>query len=136
MDFDSLYICPQKMGHALTAGPAVDRWDWKCILGNVVWFSKLPDIPKLTDRKGFHSLDRKYGLTLCVITVQSRIQPFENGPVTSSSLGLSHMMKRRTQMISILDDMTTLIGLEKIRTGRSERKFPGLGRRARNTVHI
>ena len=25
VDFDSLYICPQKMGHALTAGLAVDR---------------------------------------------------------------------------------------------------------------
>ena len=24
VDFDSLYICPQKTGHALTAGPAVD----------------------------------------------------------------------------------------------------------------
>ena len=84
MDFDSLYICPQKTGHALTAGPAVDRWDWRCILGNVVRFSKLPDIPKLADRKGFRNLDRKYGLTLCVITVQSSIQPFESGPVTSS----------------------------------------------------
>ena len=82
VDFDSLYIC--KTGHALTAGPAIDRWDWRCILGNVVRFSKLPDIPKLTDRKGFRNLDRKYGLTLCVITVQSSIQPFESGPVTSS----------------------------------------------------
>ena len=65
--YDSLHICPQKMGHALTAAPAVDRWDWRCILGNVVRFSRLPDIPKLTDRKGFRNLDRKYALTLCVI---------------------------------------------------------------------
>ena len=84
VDFDSLYICPQKTGHALTAGLAVDRYDWRCILGNVVRFSRLPDIPKLADRKGFCNLDRKYGLTLCVITVQSSIQPFESGPVTSS----------------------------------------------------
>ena len=27
VDFDSLYICPQKMKHALSASPAVDRWD-------------------------------------------------------------------------------------------------------------
>ena len=84
VDFNSLYICPQKTGHALTAGPAVDRWDWKCILGNLVRYSKLPDIPELTDRKGFHRLNRKYGLTLCVISIQSSIQPFKNGPVTSS----------------------------------------------------
>ena len=84
VDFDSLYICPQKMGHALTAGPAIDRWDWRCILENVVWFSRLPDIPKLADMKGFRNLDRKYGLTLCVITVQSSIQPLQSSPVTSS----------------------------------------------------
>ena len=84
VDFDSLHTCPQKTGHALTAGPAVDQWDWKCIFGNVVRYSRLPDIPELTDRKGFRSLNRKYGLTLCVISIQSSIQPFENGPVTSS----------------------------------------------------
>ena len=84
VDFDSLYICPQKMGYALTAGPAVDRWDWRCILGNVVWFSRLPDIPKLADRNWCHNLDRKYVLNLCVITVQSSIQPLGSGPVTSS----------------------------------------------------
>ena len=76
VDFDSFYICPQKMRHALTAGPAVDRWDWRRILGNVV--------PKLADRNGFRNLDRKYGLNLCVITVQSSIQPLGSGPVTSS----------------------------------------------------
>ena len=84
VDFDSLYICPQKTGHALTAGPAIDRWDWKCIFGNVVWYSRLTDVPELTDKKGFCSLNRKYGLTLCVISIQSSIQPSENGPVTSS----------------------------------------------------
>ena len=72
------------MGHALTAGTAVDRWDWRRILGNVVRFSRLPDIPKLADRKGFSNLDRKYGMNLCVITVQSSIQPLGSGPVTSS----------------------------------------------------
>ena len=84
VDFDSLYICPQKMGHALTAGPAIDRWDWRRILGNVAQFSRLPDIPKLADRNGFLNLDRKYGLNLCVITVQSSIQPLGSGPVASS----------------------------------------------------
>ena len=84
VDFDSLHICPQKMGHAETAGPAVDRWDWRRILGNVVRFSRLPDIPKLADRNGFRNLDRKYGLNLCVITVQSSIQPLRSGLVTYS----------------------------------------------------
>ena len=64
VDFDSLYICPQKMGHALTAGPAIDRWDWRHTLGNVAWFSRLPDVPKLADRNGFRNFDRKYGLHL------------------------------------------------------------------------
>ena len=84
VDFDSLYICPQQTGHALTAGPAVDRWDWRCILGNVVRFSRLLDIPKLTDRKGFRNLNRKCGLTVCVMQAQSSIQWLESGPVTSS----------------------------------------------------
>ena len=88
--YDSLYICPQKMGHALTAAPTVDRWDWRCILGNVVRFSRLPDIPKLTDRKGFRNLDRKYGLTLCVICGET-----------------SNPDDRQNW-----DDMTTLIGPE------------------------
>ena len=113
VDFDSLYTCPQKTGHALTAGPAIDRWDWRCILGNVVRFSKLPYIPKLTDRKGFCNLDRKYGLTLCALTVQSSIQPFESGPVTSSYPRLeSH--DETSNPDDILDDMTSLIGPEKI----------------------
>ena len=72
------------MGHALTPGPAVDRWDWRSILGNVVRLSRLPDIPKLADRKGFRNLDRKYGLNLCVITVQSSVQLLGGGPETSS----------------------------------------------------
>ena len=84
VDFDSLYICPQKMGHALTAGPAVDRWDWRRTLGNVARFSRLPDVPKLADRNGFRNLNRKYGLHLCVITVQSSIQPLGSGSVASS----------------------------------------------------
>ena len=84
VDFDSLYICPQKMGHALTAGPAIDRWDWRRILGNVARFSRLPDIPKLADRNGFRNLDRKYGLNVCVMTVQSSIQPLGSGLETSS----------------------------------------------------
>ena len=50
----------------------------------MVRYSSLTDIPELTDRKGFRSLNRKYWLTLCVISIQSSIQPFENGPVTSS----------------------------------------------------
>ena len=85
VDFDSLYICPQKMGHALTAGPAVDRWDWRRILEIVVWFYKVLDIPKWTDSNGLRNLDRKYGLKLYAMTIQSRIQPLGSGPETSSS---------------------------------------------------
>ena len=82
-DFDSLHMGPQKTGHALTAGPAVNRWDWECILGNVVRFSKLRDIPKSADKKDFRNLNRKCGLTVGVIAAQSSIQSLESGPVTS-----------------------------------------------------
>ena len=68
VDFDLLYICPQKMGHALTAGTAVDRWDWRRILENVVRFCKLLDIPKWADSNGLRNLDRKYRLKLGVMT--------------------------------------------------------------------
>ena len=84
VDFDSLYICPQKMGHALTAGTAVDRWDWRRILENVVQFCKLLDIPKWADSNGLRNLDRKYRLKLCVMTVQSSIQLLGSGPEKSS----------------------------------------------------
>ena len=84
VDFDSLYICPQKMGHALLAGTAVDRWDWRRILENVVRFYKLLDIPKWADSNGLRNLDRKYRLKLCVMTVQSSIQPLGSDPETSS----------------------------------------------------
>ena len=82
VDFDSLYICPQKMGRALTAGTVVDRWDWRRILENVVRFYK--DIPKWAYSNGLRNLDRKYRLKLCVMTVLSSIQPLGSGPETSS----------------------------------------------------
>ena len=84
VNFDLLYICPQKMGHALTAGTAVDRWDWRRILENVVRFYKLLDILKWADSNGLRNLDRKYRLKLCAMTVQSSIQPLGSGPETSS----------------------------------------------------
>ena len=54
------------------------------ILKNVARFSKLPDILKLAGRNALCNLGRKYVLDLCVITVQSSIQPLESGPVASS----------------------------------------------------
>ena len=72
------------MGHALTAGTAIDRWDWRRILENVVRFCKLLDIPKWADSNGLRNLDRKHRLKLCVMTVQSSIQPLGSGPETSN----------------------------------------------------
>ena len=62
----------------------VDRWDWRLILENVVRFYKLLDIPKWADSNGLRNLDRKNRLKLCVMTVQSSIQPLGSGPETSS----------------------------------------------------
>ena len=115
------------MGHAVTPGSAVDRWDWRRILENVVWFCKLLDITKLADSNGLRNLDRKYWLKLCVMTVQSSIQPLGSGPETSSYPRFESHVERQIQMIDRLDDMTILIGSKKIRTGRSEWKFPELG---------
>ena len=84
VDFDSMYRCPQKMRHALTAGPAVDQWDWRRIIELIKWFCKLLDIPKLAGSNGLRDLDRKYKLKLCVMTVQSRVQTPRTGPEISS----------------------------------------------------
>ena len=84
VDFDSVHICPQKMRHALTAGPAVDQWDWRRIIELIKWFCKLLDIPKLAGSNGLRDLDRKYRLKLCVMTVQSRVQTPRTGPEISS----------------------------------------------------
>ena len=74
---------PQKTGHARTASPAIGRWDWRRILKNVARFSRLPDSQELAERNALHNLDRQYVLDLCVIQVQSCIQPLESGPVAS-----------------------------------------------------
>ena len=72
--------CPQKMRHALTAGPAVDQWDWRRIIEFIKWFCKLLDIPKLAGSNGLRDLDRKYKLKLCDMMVQSRVQTPRTGP--------------------------------------------------------
>ena len=60
------------------------------------------------------------------MTVQSSIQPLGSGAETSSySRFESH--GGTSDSIDRLDDMTTLIGSKKIRTGRSEWKFPEPG---------
>ena len=84
VDFDSLHRCPQKMGHDLTAGPTVDRWDWRRIIENIIWFCKLLDIPKLANSNGLCERDRKNKLKLCVMMVQSSVQTPGRGPEISS----------------------------------------------------
>ena len=84
VDFDSLHRCPQKMRHALTADPAVDRWDWGSIIEFIKWFCMLLDIPKLAESNGLRDLDRKYKLKLCVRMVQSSVQTPRTGPEISS----------------------------------------------------
>ena len=84
VDFDSLHRCSQKMKHALSAGPAVDRWDWGRIIEFIKWFCMLLDIPKLADSNGLRDLDRKYKLELCGMMVQSNVQTPGSGPEVAS----------------------------------------------------
>ena len=84
VDFDSLNRCPQKMRHALSAGPAVDRWDWERIIKFIKWFCMLLDIPKLADSNGLRDLDRKHKLKLCGMMVQSSVQTPGSGPEIAS----------------------------------------------------
>ena len=72
------------MRHALTAGPAVDRWDWGRIIEFIKWFCMSLDIPKLAGSNGLRDLDRKYRLKLCGMMVQSSVQTPGSGPEIAS----------------------------------------------------
>ena len=72
------------MRHALTASPAVDRWDWRRIIKFIKWFDKLLNIPKLAGSNGLRDLDRKNKLKLCVMMVQSSVQTPGSDPEISS----------------------------------------------------
>ena len=74
VDFNYCYNCPQKIKQAERVGPAVNQWDWHCIIDIICWFCKWLHIPKLGPRNGLCENDEKYKWKSCTGTAQLLIQ--------------------------------------------------------------